>query len=107
MESRLCLLTAPKVEKLVGKNFCFFSDASNRGRGVKEFLIQRLTPLKSAGKSFYREGLHTEIALTVTLKLVMQLFDQYHSDCFKYSECSVLGSVCSLFLEASSWNVAV
>ena len=66
---------ANKVEKLVGKNFCFFSDASSRGRGAKEFLIQRLTPLKSVGKSFYRQELYAETAqsaLTVILKLVMQ-----------------------------------
>ena len=52
-------------------------------------------------------GLHAETsqsACTIILKLVIQWSDQCHLDCFKYSQSSVPGLVCSHFLEASSWN---
>jgi len=45
-----------------------------------------------------------ELALTVILKLVMQLPEQRHLDCFKYSYYLVSGLICSYFLEASSRN---
>ena len=66
-------------------------------------------PHQSGGKSFcrQREGANAETAqsaLAVILKLIMRRCDQHHLDCFKYSQSSVPGLVCSHFLEASSQN---
>ena len=64
-------------------------------------------PLTIGGKSFYRRRERAETAqaaLTGILKLVMQWSDQWHLDCFKYSESLVPESVFSHFFEASSQN---
>ena len=55
-----------------------------------------------------REGAtsRTAVSSDSRLDIVMRWSDQCHLDCFKYSSSSVLGSVCSHFLEASSCDFA-
>ena len=93
---------ANKETRLVERKVCFILEAGSQGG--------RRTPVQRpaiGGKSFYRRRERAETAqaaLTGILKLVMQWSDQWHLDCFKYSESLVPESVFSHFFEASSQN---
>ena len=129
-----CHSKAVKEARLVERKVCFISDASNwglEGRGADFYPKDNpphsphptrnphphLAPTTDSQwvRALYIEGggLHAETAqspLITTLKLVisgliiLKLVIGCLTDYFKCSYSSVPRSVCSYFLEASSWN---
>ena len=106
------LTTAP-----LGKSWkvCFILAASNREKDGLPFKGRLLPhpPTPATDNQWARafidrgRGLRAETeqsARIVILKLVVRWSDLHCLDCFKYSSSPVPGSVCSHFLEASSWN---
>ena len=110
--SGVWLLVGQKpVKRQVWWKVCFILDAGNWSGGGQT-PIQRwtlsLAPATPNDNQWTRafidrgRGLHLETVLTVILKLVSS--DPTSVILIKYSRSSVPGSVCSQFLEASSWN---
>ena len=92
-----------KSLRLMERKVCFILDAGNWGGGWTP--VQRPTPSRwqSGGKNFYRqrEGApcrNSTVSPDNHLEIGHRWCDQHHLDCFKYSQSSVPGSVCSLRL---------
>ena len=98
---------ANEEPRLVERKVCFILEAGDQGGGWTP--VQRPTPpTDSQGARASIDGgsrLRAETAPSDGhLEIGHWWSDQCHLDCFKYSESSVPGSVCSHFLEASSRN---
>ena len=103
---------ASREARLMDRNVCLISDASNSGSGGKgSTRVQRPDPPtdNQGARAFigWGRGLHAETAQsapTIILKLVIRCLTKHHFNCFKHSSSLVPGSDRLHFLEASPWN---
>ena len=104
---------ANKQARLVETKLCFISDTGNCGVGgyLSKGHTPTPTPNKQGTKSFYRQKCEaatcrdsTSSNFSNSHQIGHQWSGQHHLGCFRYSESSVPGSICSHFFMAKSQN---